>query len=177
MRISPVAFWYETLDEVLDAACRFTAVTHSHPEGIKGAQAAATAAFLARQGESKEAIRGQVQRRFGYDLSFTCDDIRPTYVFDVTCQGTVPQAIVAFLDSTGFEDAIRNAISLGGDADTLACICGGVAEAFYGGVPEDIAAQTLGALDLSLLSVVEEFSARVHRNARKAGELGDGGDG
>jgi len=163
MRISPVAQWYGSLDDVLAAAQAFTAVTHDHPEGIKGAQAAAAAQFLARTGSSKDEIRDYVQRTFGYDLSFTCDEIRPTYHFDVTCQGTVPQALVAFFDSTDYEDAVRNAISLGGDADTLACITGGVAEAFHGGVPDSIRARALELLDSHLRGTVEEFAIRASK--------------
>lgn len=147
MRISPVGFAYDTLEEVLKKAKEFTEVTHNHPEGIKGAQATAAAILLARKGKTKDEIMDFIEERFKYDLSLTCDEIRPAYQFDETCQGTVPQAIRAFLDSTDFEDAIRNAVSLGGDSDTLACITGGIAQAFYGGVPDEIDEEVFEALD------------------------------
>ncbi len=130
MRASPVGFAFHELDDVLSWAERSAQVTHDHPEGILGAQAIATAVCLARHGSSKADIKAAVES-FGYDLSLSLDRIRPQYEYDITCQGTVPQAVTAFLESEDFEDAVRNAISLGGDADTLACITGGVAEAFY----------------------------------------------
>jgi ADP-ribosylglycohydrolase len=139
MRVSPVAFAFQTLDEVLEAAKATAEVTHNHPEGIRGAQATAAATFLARIGESKSTIRDVIETRFDCDLSRSIASIREDYSFDVSCQGTVPPAITAFLESEDYEDAIRLAISLGGDADTLACITGGMASAFYGGVPEPIA--------------------------------------
>jgi len=138
MRISPVGYAYNTLEEVLQKALEYTEVTHNHPEGIKGAQATAAAIFLARTSYSKAQIRDYVVATFGYNLSRSCDEIRPSYKFDESCQGTVPEAMAAFLDSTSFEHAIRLAISLGGDSDTLACITGGIAQAFYGGVPDGI---------------------------------------
>ncbi|CAK0739380.1 ADP-ribosylglycohydrolase family protein [Gammaproteobacteria bacterium] len=156
MRISPVGFSFSTLETVLEKAKQYTEVTHNHPEGIKGAQATAASIFLARTGETKTAIREYVSKTFGYDLSETVEDIRPWYEFDETCQGTVPQAIIAFLDSNDFEDAIRNAISLGGDSDTLACITGGIAQAFYG-VPDWISQRAMSILDLELRMVVSEF--------------------
>lgn len=157
MRVSPVGFAFESIAETVEWAGRSAAVTHDHPEGIRGAQATAAAVFLARRGKDREEIRREIRSRFGYDLSGTLDEIRPTYRFDVTCQGTVPQALVAFLDSTDFEDAIRNAISLGGDADTLACITGGIAEAYYGGVPEGIAVKAMSLLDDPLRDTVAAF--------------------
>lgn len=157
MRVSPVGFAHETLDDVLAEAKASAAVTHDHPEGIRGAQATAAAIFLARTGHAKDDIRGQITQRFGYDLERTLDDIRPHYRFDVTCQGSVPESIIAFLESSDFEDAIRNAISLGGDADTQACITGGIAEAYYAGVPEHIAEPALERLDPRLRAVVEAF--------------------
>ena len=132
-------------------------MTHSHPEGIKGAQATAVAIFLARQGETKASLKEWVERECGYDLGIRLDEIRPHYVFDETCQGTVPAALVAFLESTDYEDAVRKAISLGGDADTLACITGGIAEAHYGGVPKHIREQTIERLDPRLFAVVNGF--------------------
>ena len=160
MRISPVGYAYPTLDEVLSKAEAFTVVTHNHPEGIKGAQSVAAAIYLARSGSSKKEIMKYTECTFGYDLSFTCDEIRPHYCFNESCQDTVPQAFVAFLESTDFEDAIRNAISLGGDSDTLACITGGIAEAFYGGVPEHVCKRALETLDDHLRNIIIRFIDR-----------------
>ena len=160
MRVSPVGFAMSTLEGVLDEAKRSAEVTHSHPEGIRGAQATALAIFLARQGETKATIRKSITERFGYDLDRSVDSIRPTYSFNESCQETVPEAIVAFLDSSDYEEAIRLAISLGGDADTLACIAGGIAEAFYGGVPEDIAEHAMARLDDNLRNTLVRFSER-----------------
>ena len=160
MRISPVAYACDNLVDVLALADKYTSVTHNHPEGIKGAQATAAAVFLARTGSNKKQIREYVERHFGYDLSRTCDNIRPDYKFDESCQGTVPEAIIAFLESTNFEGAIRLAVSLGGDTDTLACITGSIAEGYYGCVPEWIAGESLARLDNTLRGVVEEFSSR-----------------
>lgn len=167
MRISPVGHAFDSLDETLDQAARFTTVTHNHPEGIKGAQATAAAIFLGRHGRSKTDIRLYIQERFKYDLSATLDSIRPDYRFDESCQGTVPQALIAFLESVDFEDAIRNAVSLGGDTDTLACITGGVAEAFYDGVPEHIAVRILESLDVPLREITLRFMA-LYRSGRPA---------
>jgi ADP-ribosylglycohydrolase len=160
MRVSPVAYVGATLAEVLEEAKRCAEVTHNHEQGIRGAQATAAAVFLARTGSSKEQIRRYTEEQFGYFLGESLADLRPTYPFDVSCQGSVPQSIIAFLESDGYEDAVRNAISLGGDADTMACIAGAIAEAFYGGVPEDIRVRTLAALDDRLRGVVEEFVTR-----------------
>lgn len=159
MRVSPIGFAFETLEEVLQWAERSAAVTHNHPEGIRGAQATAAAVFWARQLRDKEEIRRRLAERFGYDLGFTLDAIRPTYRFNETCQDTVPQALVAFLESSGYEDAIRSAVSLGGDADTLACITGGMAEAYYG-VPESISRHCFDVLDDRLATVVQRFRER-----------------
>ena len=157
MRVSPVGFAFNTLEEVLAKAKQYTEVTHNHPEGIKGGQATASAIFLARTGKSKDEVKEYVETTFGYDLSKTLDEIRPTYAFTESCQETVPQAIVAFLESRDFEDAIRNAISLGGDSDTLACITGGIAQAFYGGVPDFVSQKVMNILDLDLRSVTSKF--------------------
>ena len=160
MRVSPVGFAYDSLDEVLLRARRSAEPTHNHPEGVKGAQATAAAIFLARTGSSKDDIHAYLERQFGYDLTRTLDAIRPGYCFDVSCQGSVPESLIAFLESTDYEDAVRKAISLGGDADTMACIAGGVAEAFYGGVPEPIQAEAASRLDKELWAVVDEFMSR-----------------
>jgi ADP-ribosylglycohydrolase len=160
MRISPVGFAFETLEDVLEKARLYTEITHNHPEGIKGAQAAAAAIFMARTGGSKGDIRRFIEDTYHYDLSRTLDEIRPGYGFDVTCQGSVPEAIIAFLESTSYEDAIRNAISLGGDSDTQACITGGIAQAFYGGIPKHIEDAALAILDNHLRSVAVQFMLR-----------------
>jgi ADP-ribosylglycohydrolase len=163
MRVSPIGFACASLDEVLREARQSAQVTHNHPEGIRGAQATAVAVFLARLGGRKLEIKAYIEREFGYDLGGRLDDIRKGYRFDISCQGSVPQSIIAFLESDSYEDAVRNAISLGGDADTMACIAGGIAEAYYGEVPEAIRAQALALLDHRLRAVVDEFSARYGR--------------
>ena len=132
MRVSPCGYYGNSMEEVLELAKQSAEVTHNHPEGIKGAQAIAAAIFLARQHTSKEEIRDYIERAFGYDLHRTCAYIRPRYQFDVTCQGSCPEAIIAFLDSESYLSAIRLAVSLGGDSDTIACMAGGIAAAFYG---------------------------------------------
>ena len=157
MRISPAGWAFDRLEDVLEKARQFTEVTHNHHEGIKGAQATAAAIFLARRDRSKEEIRSYIETTFHYDLSRTLDEIRPGYAFNVSCQGTVPQAIRAFLESRDFEDAIRNAISLGGDSDTLACITGGISEAFYAGVPRGISEKVWEILDQDLREVTLRF--------------------
>jgi ADP-ribosylglycohydrolase len=139
MRASPVGWYGKTLDDVMAEAKKSAEVTHNHPEGIKGAQATAAAVFLARTGQSKDAIREYISKTFAYNLDRTVADIRPNYEFDVSCQGSVPEAIIAFLESTDFENAVRLAVSLGGDSDTIGCITGGIAEAFYKKIPENIA--------------------------------------
>lgn len=160
MRVSPVGFAATSRTEAMDLAASTASVTHDHPEGVRGAQAVALAIHLARTGSDKDDIRRAVEDDLGYELRMTLDEIRPTYRFDVSCQGSVPQSIVAFLESSDYEDALRNAISLGGDADTMACIAGGIAQAYYGGVPEPIRARALTYLDDRLLGVVEAFEAR-----------------
>lgn len=138
MRVSPVAHAFSMEEDMLAEARKSAECTHNHPEGIKGAQATAHAIYLARHGATKERIRETITERYGYDLSRTIDDVRPNYRVNLTCSGSVPEAIIAFLDSDGFEDCIRNAVSLGGDADTQAAIAGAIAEPFYGRIPEDI---------------------------------------
>jgi ADP-ribosylglycohydrolase len=160
MRVSAVGWAFRHEADVLSQAELTAAPTHDHPEGIKGAQAAALAVFMARNGAAREEIRAAAADRFGYDMQRTVDGIRPRYHFDVSCQGSVPEAIIAFLDSTDYEDAVRNAVSLGGDADTQACIAGAVAEAFYGGVPERLARFALGRLTPELLEPTVGFAER-----------------
>lgn len=158
MRVSPVAYAYESLDEVLRQA-KFTAsVTHNHPEGIKGAQAIAASIFMARTGSSKSEISDYVTGRFNYQLDDTIERIRWTYAFDSSSQGTVPQAIIAALESTDYENAVRLAVSLGGDCDTLASMAGALASAVYGGVPDLIAKPALNKLDDHLSDVLESFN-------------------
>jgi ADP-ribosylglycohydrolase len=157
MRVSPVGFAFNTLDRVLEEAEKSAAVTHNHPEGIKGAQATAAAVFMSRKGCGKDEIKGYIEDEFGYDLSRRTDDIRPGYGFDVSCQGSVPEAIISFLESTDFEDAIRLAVSLGGDSDTIACITGGIAHAYYRQVPVKIESRVYEYLDSRLIKVIDEF--------------------
>ena len=157
MRVSPVAWLYDTLEDVLSEAQKSATVTHNHPQGIRGARAVAGAIFMARSGAGKAKIRFYLEDACNYDLSASIDEIRPHYRFDVSCQGSVPQAITAFLEAVDFEDAVRNAVSLGGDSDTQACIAGSIAEAYFGGVPDHIKAQTLSFLDQRMLSVLQLF--------------------
>ncbi len=157
MRVSPVGLAFSSEEEVLRQARLTAAITHDHPEGIKGAQATALAVYLARTGADKETIRTRIQTQFSYDLERTVDAIRPSYTFNVSCQGTVPEALIAFFDACSYEDAVRNAVSLGGDSDTLACIAGGIAEAFYGGVPAAIRAEVRARLTPDLWQVTEAF--------------------
>jgi hypothetical protein len=160
MRVSPVAWAFETEAEVLREAKASALPTHDHPEGVKGAEATALAIFLARKGASKREIRREVEGRFGYDLGRSLDSIRPRYGFDETCQGTVPEAIISFLESWSVEDTIRNAVSLGGDADTLAAIAGPIAEAYYGRIHGRLLRPALGRLDERLYVVVDDFIDR-----------------
>ena len=162
MRVSAAGWLFDTLDKTLEMAKVTAEVTHNHPEGIKGAQATAAAIFLARTGHSKPEIRQYAEQTFGYDLSRTCDEIRPGYRHVETCQQTVPEAIIAFLESNSFEDALRNAVSLGGDSDTLACITGGIAEAFYG-MPQELRAETLKRLPEDLRAAYELFRQNLER--------------
>ena len=156
MRVSAAGWLYDTLEETRRIARLTAEVTHNHPEGIKGAEATAAAIFLARTGADKERIRAYITEQFGYDLSRTCDEIRPAYHHVESCQQTVPEALTAFLEGTSFEDVIRTAVSLGGDCDTLTCIAGGVAEAFYG-VPEELKAECRVRLPQDLLEVLDRF--------------------
>jgi type I restriction enzyme M protein len=155
MRVSACGFAAKTLGEAILLSRKVTEITHNHPEGIKGAEATAVCIYLARKGKDIPEIREYVHQNY-YPLDFTLDGIRGSYQYDVTCQGSVPQAITAFLESTSFEDAIRNAISIGGDSDTLAAITGSIAEAHYG-VPDAIRKQALTYLDERLLKILTNF--------------------
>lgn len=165
MRVSPVAYWKDTLDEVLELSTQSTHVTHNHPEGVKGAKAVATVIFMARFGMSKDEIKKNIEDTYHYDLNESCDSIRSWYEFDVTCQGSVPQAIRCFYEATDFEDAIRSAISIGGDSDTIACMTGSMAEAYY---PIDVRIKqiTLNRLPRELVNVFHAFLI-------KTGQLND----
>ena len=155
MRVSACAEVAKTLEEAIELSKKVTEVTHNHPEGIKGAEAATVAAFMAKTGSSIDEIRGYIDKNY-YKMDFTLDEIRPTYRFNETCMDTVPQALEAFFESTDFEDAIRNAISVGGDSDTLAAITGGIAESYYG-VPEEIKNKALTYLDGRLMNAYNEY--------------------
>ncbi len=157
MRVSSVGWLFDTLEETLLNAKISAEVTHNHPEGIKGAQAIAGSIFLARNGKSKKEIKDFVTKFCDYDLDFTLDEIRPTYYHDETCQKSVPQAIVAFLESTDFEDAIRCAISIGGDSDTIADMTGAIAEAYYGGIPDWMAKKATNYIPKMLQIQVDRF--------------------
>jgi ADP-ribosylglycohydrolase len=157
MRVSPVGFAFTSIEDVLKEAKKSAEVTHNHPEGIKGAQAVALAIFLARSGKSKAAIKAEISSRFDYHLNRRLDDIRPNYTFDVSCQGSVPESIIAFLEAENFEDTIRKGISLGGDSDTIACIAGGIAQAFYQDIPQGIISNIRKRLPRSFLDIIDEF--------------------
>jgi ADP-ribosylglycohydrolase len=161
MRVSPVAWASTSLQEARTLARQSAAVSHNHVHGLTGAEAVASAVFLARGRHSKTFIRTYLEMEFGYDLGRRLDEIRPEYSFDITCQGSVPESIIAFLESSDYEDAVRNAISLGGDADTMACMAGAIAEAYYGGVPATIRSEALARLPTGLRSVLQRFSAAI----------------
>jgi ADP-ribosylglycohydrolase len=168
MRVSPVASYFGTLEEVEQWAAISARVSHDHPEGIRGAQATASAVFLAGRGVTKAGIAAHITQTYGYDLTRTLDAIRPGYRHVESCQETVPEAITAYLEADGFEDAVRGAVSLGGDADTLGAITGAIAEAGYGGVPEAIAAEALARLDARLRQAVEKwYQALESRRAQR----------
>ena len=156
MRVAAVAWLYHDLDTVRKMARLSAVVTHNHPEGIKGAEATAAAIFLGRTGSTKAEIKAYMEKEFHYDLSRTCDEIRPGYRHVESCQETVPEAITAFLEGESFEDVIRTAVSLGGDCDTLTCIAGSMAEGFYG-VPEELKRQCRARLAEDLLEVLDRF--------------------
>ena len=156
MRVSSAGWLFDTLEQTRHMARLTAEVTHNHPEGIKGAESTASAIYLARTGLSKDKIKDYIVKEFGYDLSRTCDQIRPKYYHVESCQGTVPEAITAFLEGTDFEDVIRTAVSLGGDCDTLTCIAGSIAEAFYG-VPEQLKDECRSRLPKDMLDILGRF--------------------
>ncbi len=160
MRVAAAGWLYDTIWMTRHMAALTACVSHDHPEGIKGAEATASAIFLARNGHSKEEIRDYITREFSYDLSRTCDEIRPDYYHNESCQYTVPEAITAFLEGEDFEDVIRTAVSLGGDSDTLTCIAGSIAEAFYG-IPDEMREEGFCRLSAALREVVTRFYARI----------------
>ena len=160
MRCSSVGWLFEDEGSVLEEAKKSAEITHNHPEGIKGAQAVALGIMLCRQGSTKLEIQEKLEDLFDYDLSQTMEQVKFNYSFDVTCQGSVPQAITAFLESEDFEDAIKNAISLGGDADTQACIAGALAEAFYMNIPDQIKEFVLTRITPDILDVLHQLHVR-----------------
>ena len=160
MRCSANGWMFDTLEETERVAGLSAAITHNHPEGIKGAQSTTAAIFMARHGASKEEIRDYISAKYGYNLNRTCDEIRPVYDWDSSCQGTMPEAMVAFFDSTDFESAIRLAVSLGGDSDTLACITGGIAEAFYKKIPNGMVLKMWGLLPDDFKAILKEMEQR-----------------
>ncbi|MHB8071199.1 MAG: ADP-ribosylglycohydrolase family protein [Candidatus Cryosericum sp.] len=160
MRVSPVGWAFETLEETVAEAKRSAEVTHNHPEGIKGAQATAAAIFLARQGSSQTEIRDALEQRFGYNLHRSYEEIQPPCTFDETCQRSVPEALICALTGTSFEDTIRRAVALGGDADTQAAIAGAVAEALYGGVPQEIATEARARLTPQFIGILDAFQEK-----------------
>ena len=157
MRISPVGWAFETLEETLAEAKRSAEVTHNHPEGIKGAQSVAAAIFLARNGAGKQEIKRYIETTFGYNLDTATQDIWPVYYFEVSCQGSVPESIISFLESRDYEHALKIAISLGGDSDTMACIAGAIAEAFYRKIPQNLFDFARGKLKKEMLDVIDRF--------------------
>lgn len=159
MRVSPAGWIADTIEETIELAKATAVVSHNHPEGVKGAQAVACAIFLARTGHSKEQIQKFIEREFAsYDLRRKLEDIRPKYRFDSSCQGSVPESIIAFLESTDYESAVRKAISLGGDADTMAAISGSIAAAFYGEIPDEIAIDCMSLLPEDIIQCVDKFA-------------------
>ncbi len=157
MRVSAVGYACDSVASVLQQAEQTALVTHDHPEGVKGAQAVALSVFLARSGADKQQIKNEMTQRFKYDLNRLLDHIRPGYQFDVSCQGSVPESLIAFIESVDYEDTIRNTVSLGGDSDTMACIAGAIAQAYYDGVPQWIADAVEERLTEDLLEVVNRF--------------------
>lgn len=163
MRCSPVGWYARSEEECLDLAKQAAEITHNHPEGIKGAQAVALAVYMARNGKPKDEIKARITKLFNYNLDRTLDEIRPTYKFDVTCQGSIPEAIIAFLESTSIEDAVRNAVSLGGDTDTQGIMAGAIAEAFYKQDYEEseIYEETIKRIPPTYMEIIEEFNNKI----------------
>ncbi len=157
MRVGPVGFAFDNLDRVLEEAKKTAEVTHNHPEGIKGAQAVATAIFLARTGSTKTEIKAYISDKFQYNLKRTVEEIRPGYKFDISCQGSVPEAIICFLDSRDYESCIRLSISIGGDSDTIACIAGGIAQAYYKFIPPNLVSSAREKLPEEMIGILDEF--------------------
>jgi ADP-ribosylglycohydrolase len=160
MRVSSIAWLCNTLESVLEESKKTAEVTHNHPEGIKGAQAIASAIFLARTGKTKEEIKDFIANTFNYDLSRTLDEIRPNYCFHVSCQKSTPESIIAFLESENFEDCIRKAISIGGDSDTIAAMAGGIAEAYYKTIPKEITDRVMEILSKNseFIPIITQFN-------------------
>ncbi|HAN79108.1 MAG TPA: hypothetical protein DCQ31_15750 [Bacteroidales bacterium] len=157
MRVSSIGFFYNSIETVLNEAEKSAKITHNHIEGIKGAQAVAASIFLANQGKTKNEIKHFIEEKFTYNLNQTLDSIRENYTFDMSCQGSVPQSIISFLESTDYEDAIRNAISLGGDTDTMACIAGGIAQAYYKKIPQEIITEVKLRLPHEFIEIINQF--------------------
>ncbi len=171
MRVSAVGWFFDTLKETERVAAISSAITHNHPEGIKGAQATAAAIWMARNGKDKEEIREYIEKTYGYDLHKTYEYWHPIYHWESSCQGTVPQAIIAFLDSVDFEDAIRKAVSLGGDSDTLACITGGIAEAFYKDIPDEMIVRMKKLLPRAFKKILFSVQEQTHYRGLKYNNL------
>ena len=160
MRVSPIGFAFNDEEKILEEAKKSAEITHNHEEGIKGAQAIAISIFLARKGKSKKEIKKYIEERFGYDLNRTIDEIRPNYEFDVSCQGSVPESIIAFLESENFEDAIRTAISIGGDSDTIASMTGAISEAYYKTIPKELIEKMNEYLPKDFRKIIHEFKKK-----------------
>ncbi len=169
MRVSPVGWLYDTIERTRAVAAATADVTHNHPEGIKGAEAAASVVFMARHHASKEEIKAYVEQNFGYDLNRTVAEIRPVYQSDSSCQGTVPEAIIAFLEGITFEDVLRTAVSLGGDCDTLTSIASAMAEAYYG-VPTQLKEEVRRRIQPDMLEVVDRFDRKLGRSTLQQAE-------
>lgn len=158
MRVSPIGFAFNSVEKVLNEAKYSAEITHNHPEGIKGAQAVALSIFLARKGFKKKEIKNEIEKRFEYNLNKRVNNIRKSYGYDISCQGSVPEAIITFLESKNYEDSIRLAISIGGDSDTIACINGGIAQAYYKKIPKKIITKVLYHLDITLKKILIDFN-------------------
>ena len=157
MRVSPIGFAYNDIEQVLLEAKKTAAVSHNHPEGIKGAQSVAAAVCIARRNKNKNAVKEFIEQKFGYNLGRTIEEIRPNYSFDVSCQGSVPEAIIAFLESSDWEDAVRKSVSLGGDSDTQGCITGAIAEAYYENIAEDITKEVYNRITPEMKKILADF--------------------